>query len=591
VTTTTIAQPRTLRMPRPSLVALAVAALWLSGCAVRPTPFTDAERVDAVKTDRTQMFAQTQPLAGPVTLEEAMARSIRFNLDHRLKMMEAALGQKQLDVANFNMLPQLTAAAGYTNRNHPLASSSEGLFTNTEVVPPSFSTDQNSRTADLTFSWNLLDFGVSYFEAKEQADRVLVLEQRRRKVVQLLMQQVRESYWEAAGAQRLDGRIAPLLDEAKKALDESRRTQQEGLRSPLDTLGYQHALLDIIRQLETVRDQLEEAKPRLASLMNVAPGTEFQLAPPAGFGVPSFDMPMERREETALERRPELVEASYNERISINETHKAIAKLLPGIELQLGGHYDSNSFLVYHAWRAAGINISWNLLNILNAKNIRGLADAQHDVAYAQRLALSMAVLTQVHVASAELSAKQRQFALSQQISDVDAQILQHTHNATVATAQGKLEEIRAAMNAMMSELRLYQSYGELESAYGQLLATLGLDPVPDKVAGDDLKSIEQSIVAAQKRWDDFGHPAADAGAAPDSSAAGETKAVAAGGAGGSTSGTSDTSSTRGPNGAHSSAPAAAVPTAKTAPAASANAVVQTSAVAATATVAEAKAQ
>ncbi|GAB2891000.1 hypothetical protein GCM10027093_27600 [Paraburkholderia jirisanensis] len=584
MTTTTIAQPRMLRMPRPSLVALAVAALWLSGCAVHPTPFTDAERVDAVKTDRTQMFAQTEPLAGPVTLEEAMARSIRFNLDHRLKMMEAALGQKQLDVANFNMLPQLTAAAGYTNRNHPLASSSEGLFTDTEVVPASFSTDQNMRTADLTFSWNLLDFGVSYFEAKEQADRVLVLEQRRRKVVQLLMQQVRESYWEAAGAQRLDGRITPLLDEAKKALDESRRTQQEGLRSPLDTLAYQHALLDIIRQLETVRDQLEEAKPRLASLMNVAPGTEFQLAPPAGFGVPSFDMPMERREETALERRPELVEASYNERISINETHKAIAKLLPGIELQLGGHYDSNSFLVYHAWRAAGINISWNLLNILNAKNIRGLADAQHDVAYAQRLALSMAVLTQVHVASAELSAKQRQFGLSQQISDIDAQILQHTHNATVATAQGKLEEIRAAMNAMMSELRLYQSYGELESAYGQLLATLGLDPVPDKLAGDDLKSIEQSIVAAQKRWDDIGRPAAEASAVADS-AAGETKAADSGAGGANRAG-----DTGGPIGT-GSAPGMAKPATQTSPAASTSAVVQTSAVAATAAVAEAKAQ
>jgi hypothetical protein len=290
---------------------------------------------------------------------------------------------------------------------------------------------------------------------------------------------------------------------------------------------------------------------------------------------------MERREETALERRPELVEASYNERISINETHKAIAKLLPGIELQLGGHYDSNSFLVYHAWRAAGINISWNLLNILNAKNIRGLADAQHDVAYAQRLALSMAVLTQVHVASAELSAKQRQFGLSQQISDVDTQILQHTHNATVATAQGKLEEIRAAMNAMMSELRLYQSYGELESAYGQLLATLGLDPVPDKLAGDDLKSIEQSIVAAQKRWDDIGRPAAEASAAPDSGAAGETKATADSGAGGGTGG---------PIGA-GSAPGTTKPAAQTSPAASTNAVVQTSAVAATAAVAEAKAQ
>jgi len=492
---------RAKRVPRPKLIALSVALLWLSGCAVHPTPFTDAELKDAAKTERTAMFEGTPALSGPVTLEQAMARAISYNLDHRLKMMEEALGQKQLDVANFNMLPQLTAAAGYTYRNHPLASSSEGLFTNTEVVPPSFSTDQNSRTADLTFSWNLLDFGVSYFEAKEQADRVLVLEQRRRKVVQLMMQQVREAYWEAAGAQRLHERIPPLLDEARKALDESRQSQQQGLRSPLDTLNYQHALLDIIRQLELVRDQLDEAKPRLASLMNVSPGTDFELAPPQGFTVPTFQMPIDRMEETALERRPELIEANYNERISVNETKKAIAKLLPGIELQLGGHYDSNSFLVYHAWRAAGINVSWNLLNVLNAKNIRGLAAAQQDVAHAQRLALSMAVLTQVHVASADLAAKQRQFSLSQQINDVDGQILEHTHNATVASAQGKLEEIRAAMNAMMSGLRLYQSYGELESSYGQLLATLGLDPVPGNLVGNNIAAIEQSIADSEKRW------------------------------------------------------------------------------------------
>jgi outer membrane protein TolC len=490
--------PRRMRFPRPSLIAVSVAALWLSGCAVHPTPFTQAERVEAAKADRTAMFADEPPLAGPVTLEEAMARAIRYNLDHRLKMMEEVLGQKQLDVSNFSMLPQLTAQAGYTTRGTPLATSSQGLYTNSEVVPPSYSTDQNDRTADLTFSWNLLDLGVSYYEAKEQADRVLVLEQRRRKVVELMMQQVREAWWQATGAQRLDARIGPLLDEAKKALDESRESQQEGLRSPLDTLNYQQALLDIMRQLEIVRDQLDEAKPRLASLMNVAPGTDFELASPQGFANPSFDMPMDRMEETALEHRPEMVEAAYNERISINETHKAIAKLLPGINVQMGGHYDSNSFLVYNKWFAAGIDVSWNLLNLLNEKNIRGVADAQHDVAHAQQLALAMAVLTQVHVARAELSAKERQFDLVKQINDVDQQILEHTHNATVASAQGKLEEIRAATNAMMSELRLYQSYGELESAYGQMLATLGLDPLPDSVVNSDLPAIEQAIKATE---------------------------------------------------------------------------------------------
>lgn len=498
-------EPRSKRTLRPSLIAIAVAALWLSGCAIRPTPFTEAERAQSAHADRTAMFANQPPLTGPVTLEEAMARAIRFNLDHRLKMMEEALAQKQLDVANFDMLPRLTAAAGYTNRNHPLASESISLQTHQVSLEPSYSTDQNDRTADLTFSWNVLDFGVSYFEAKEQADRVLVVEQRRRKVVQLMMQQVREAYWQAVGAQRLEKRVGPLLAQARQALEDSRESQQEELRSPLETLAYQHALLDIMRQLEAVRDQLDEAKPRLASLMNVAPGTDITLAPPKGFAVPRFDMPMARMEETALERRPELVEASYNERISVNETHKAIAKLLPGIELQLGTHYDSNSFLAYHAWRAAGINVSWNLLNLLNAKNIRGMANAQREVAHAQQLALSMAVLTQVHVARAELSAKQRQFDLFRQINDVDAQILQHMHNATVANAQGKLEEIRAAASAMMSELRLYESYGELEGAYGQLLATLGLDPLPADAGTGDLKSIEQSIDKEQTRWAQLG--------------------------------------------------------------------------------------
>ncbi|QDH60571.1 TolC family protein [Pandoraea pnomenusa] len=489
------------RMPRPALLAVALAVVSLSGCAIKPVPFSDAERAQTAQADRTTLFADQQPVTGPITLDEAMARAIRYNLDHRLKMMEEALGQRQLDLSNFNLLPKLTAAAGYTNRNHELASSSEGLYTREQSLVPSFSTDKNSRTADLNLSWNILDFGVSYFEAKQQADRLLVLEQRRRKVVQLMMQQVREAYWQAVGAQRLRDRIAPLLDEAQSALDDSRTTQQQGLRSPVDALNYQRSLLDLMRQLEAVRDQLEVAKPRLASLMNLDPGKDFTLATTGAFRVPAFDMAMPAMEEMALQRRPELVEASYNERISVNETHKAMAKLLPGIELNVGAHYDSNSFLVYNAWRSAGISVSWNLLNLLNAGNIRGTAQAQLDVAKMQRMALSMAVLTQVHVARSELGAKTRQFDLFKRLNDVDQQILEQTHNATQARAKSKLEEIRVATAAMMSELRLYQSYGELESAYGQMLSTLGLDPLPPKLDGNDIASLARTIGEEQKRW------------------------------------------------------------------------------------------
>ena len=265
------------------MLTAAAAALWLSGCAIKPTPFTVAQLQQTVQDDRSAMFSRQQPVTGPITLDEAMARAIRYNLDHRLKMMEEVLGQKQLDLSNFDLLPKLTAQAGYTDRNHPLSSSSTSTFNpGVTTVPQSYSTDQSDRTADLGFSWNLLDLGVSYYEAKEQADRVLVLEQRRRKVVQLMMQQVREAYWQAAGAQRLHDRIEPLLIQARAALNDSKQAQQEQLRAPLDTLNYQHELLDLMRQLEIVRDQLDEAKPRLASLMNLEPGKDFVLAPPDG---------------------------------------------------------------------------------------------------------------------------------------------------------------------------------------------------------------------------------------------------------------------------------------------------------------------
>jgi outer membrane protein TolC len=490
---------------RHSLIAVTVAVI--SGCAVHPKPFTDAERAQTAHGGRTEIAGQQDPVTGPITLDEAMARAIMHNLDNRVKIMEEALAQNQLDLANFDMLPKLTTAAGYTGRDHLLASRSVGLASGSTTVPPSYSSDKTDRTYDAAFSWNLLDFGVSYYEAREQSDRVLVVGERRRRVVQLMMQQVREAYWEAAGAQRLQDRIEPLLQQARSALEDSKQVQREQLRGPLSSLSYQRELLEIMEQLEIVRGHLNAAKPRLASLMSLEPGRDYTLAPPQAFDLPDFQMPIDKMEEIALERRPDLIEANYNERIGVNEAHKALAKLLPGIQLELGTHYDSNSFLSFNKWEDAGVRVSWNLLNVLNAKSIRHTADAQLAVEHTQRLALSMAVLTQVHVARSDLDAKRHEFELTRQLEDIDQQILEHTRNAAQASAEGKLNEIRAATSAMISELREYESYGGLQSAYGNLLATLGLDPVPDTVGGRDLTSLKQAIAQERRRWAELGQP------------------------------------------------------------------------------------
>ncbi|MBX3619150.1 MAG: TolC family protein [Rhizobacter sp.] len=447
------------------------------------------------------MFAQQEPVQGAITLEEAMARAIKYNLDHRLKLMEEAVSQRQLDLSRTELLPKLVAQAGYTTRNNELASSSRDISTGEQSLAPSTSSDRDRTSADLGLSWNVLDFGVSYYQAKQQADRYLVAQERRRKVLHLLMQQTRQAYWQAVGAQQLESKIEPVLKQARDALADARKVEAERLRSPLEALTYQRQLLDIVRQLEAVRDELQQAKPRLASVMNLEPGQPFSVVPSDALSVPQVSLPTSRMEETALVRRPELVEAQYNERIGLLETRKAMARLMPGIEVNLGGHYDSNSYLVNNQWWDAGLRVSWNLFNVLNAGKIRGLAEAQAEVAHQQHLALNMAVLTQVHVAHLDYLARLRQYEMTQDMNSVEQRILQYTRNAASASTQGKLEEIRAAATAMMSELRLYQSYGALQGAYGQVIATLGLDPLPQSVTGHDLKTLGEAVRSSEAAW------------------------------------------------------------------------------------------
>lgn len=481
-----------------SLVLLAT----LVGCAIKPDPLTESERQQQIRDDKVAMYRNQPPASAPVTLEEAMARALKYNLDNRLKMMEQALAHHQLDIANFNLLPQLTANAGYVTRDNIYGSSSQDLATGQQSLVPSTSLDKTYRTADLSFSWNILDFGVSYYQAHQQADQALILEQRRRKVVQVLLQQVRQAYWQAVGAQQLEDKIDTVMKEAEKALTDSRTIEQERLRSPLDSLGYQRQMLDIIRQLEAVRDELVQAKPRLASIMNLPPGSDFKLAAPGQLQTPQLATDLNQMEELALLHRPELIEAQYQERISVLETRKAIARLFPGIEFGAGTHYDSNSFLVNNDWNSASLRISWNLLNIFNIGNTRDAAKAQVEVARSQRLALNMAVLTQVHVSYRDYLSRKHQFERSTDMFGVDQRILGHTRNAARSSADSRLQEIRASASALISELRLYQSYGALQSAYGQTLATLGVDLLPQQLPGDDLASVQQAVTQAQREAD-----------------------------------------------------------------------------------------
>lgn len=476
-------------MKKGSQLLSIVSVLLLGGCALTPNPLTDPEITSQNQTDHARIFADVAPINHPLTQAEVIARALRYNLNHRVKMVEELLAQQQLGVNHFDLLPRLTAAAGYNGRSNVSASVSQSLRTGNTSLEASTSQDRDRFTGDLTFSWNLLDFGVSYFNARQKADQVLIAGEQRNKVVYNLIQNVQSAFWRAAAAQHLEKEVAAALKEADEALRIARQEESENLRSPLESLQYQRTLLDTIRQLETVEAELGKATVELAGLIRVRPGTRVELVLPAdeqALKPAAWKLPLEEMEAMALLRNPELREINYQTRISVDETRKALLRLLPGITLDLAQKHDTNSFLVNKSWGEASSMISFNLFNLLSAPSRIESAETDLELTHAKRLNLHMAILTQVHLAMRQYGLAEKQLARAESLHGVNTRITQHTANRQEQDLKGQLERISAHSAAILSGMRRFLALSDLHAALGQIKSTLGVAlSVGDPLATD----------------------------------------------------------------------------------------------------------
>lgn len=475
-------------------------ALFLSGCFITPQPLDDADREAEAFYDVKAIYANQEPLNGPLTLPEAFARALAYNLDHHVKLMEAAVAQNDLDISEFDMLPRLVGSAGYSWRDNVDASSSRSVLTNTQSLEPSTSTDRNRGVADLTLSWNILDFGVSYYTARQNANRTLIAEEQRRRVTHSLLQDVRRAFWRAASAQRLQGEVRAATASARAALASSRRIESEGLRSPVDALRYQKALLDLLRQLEAAQTELTAAKSELAALINLPLGVPYTIKVPAhgGMRLARPTLPIDQMEHLALLRNPDLREASYQARISADESRKILLRLLPGIDLSYGPNWDSNSFLVNNTWQSAAARVSGSVISLLQLPTQFKRAENAELLAERRRQALSIAVLAKVHVAYQQYLAAMREHQWAAELASVDRRLYRQIANQVTTDAQGDLERVSVRVSAVTSELLRYQMYAEAQAALGRLYANLGIDPVSEEEAAVlDLDGLRRAIERA----------------------------------------------------------------------------------------------
>ncbi|MEO1926713.1 MAG: TolC family protein [Gammaproteobacteria bacterium] len=477
--------------------------ILLSSCAVMPVPISEKEQKETIAADKKIIFANQEKITKPLTLYEAMARALKHNLEHRVKIMEEAVADGQSDLTNLTMLPDLVASAGYRSRDNFSASSSRAIGTGGQSVGTSTSQDRTRYTADLIFSWNILDFGVSYFQARQDANKVLIAEESRRKTAQLLMQEVRTAFWRTASTQQVQGSINTVLKNARNALNDARQIEKEKLLPPLEILTYQKNLLEIIRDLENLVKTLELAKIELASLLGLKPGQNFTLAVPKEnlTKLPRLDLNIQKMEELSLQLRPELREEIYNNRITAEETYKSILRLLPGIEFNLAYNYDSNSYSLNKDWLNWTGLISQNVMELLSAPAVFSHIDAQEALDELRRLSVYMAVLTQVHLSYSQYLLSEHQFKRIEELDHVNQKLEGHMAKLSKNSARSKLEFINVASDALMSRLQLHEAYAEMQSALGRVFTSIGLDSLPTEIENHDIETLAQSIEHLDHNW------------------------------------------------------------------------------------------
>ena len=263
------------------LILTGLAGIALTGCQTTPDALSSQDIAMNADYLRAQVTSGQEAVAQPISLYEAMARALKYNLDHRVAMMELDLAQKDYDLSSYKHLPRIVASGGYYGRDNEAGASSISLLSGQESLEPSTSTERSFLSGDLTASWNILDFGLSKIRSEQLGDEVLIYEERKRKAIIQIMEDVHSAYWRAVSAEKLGQRLSQLESDVRTAFDNSRQLYSARRTAPMPALSYQRELNDIQAQAQRLQRELALAKMELSALMGLTADVSFTLKTPS----------------------------------------------------------------------------------------------------------------------------------------------------------------------------------------------------------------------------------------------------------------------------------------------------------------------
>ena len=189
----------------------------------------------------------------------------------------------------------------------------------------------------------------------------------------------------------------------------------------------------------------------------------------------------------------------YRRRINARETKAAILEMIPSLNLQAGGSYSSNAFLFHQHWASYAARTSWNLLNIFRYPARAKTIEAQDKILHTQNLALTMAIMSQVHVSVAQVAQAKKETSTAKLYHDTQSQISEQIRLSWRIGRQSEQAVLRERVNQVAAQLRYDAMEAELQASWASLLAAVGEDVLPNDLRQE--QSVSDLALEVRTRW------------------------------------------------------------------------------------------
>ena len=278
----------------------------------------------------------------------------------------------------------------------------------------------------------------------------------------------------------MNDHIEELIAEGKTMVSELDKEHKSNYSS-LVSSQQQMRLLETMHSLTSLKAQLSTAKIELASLINLPPRADYVLAVDEETifnpnTIPELALDPESLELVALMIRPEIREDILMQRVAARDIRRTTLSALPGLNAFFGYNNDSNDYLRNNDWTEFSMSITGNLINLFTLPVRIEQAKNKEKLTQMRRRALVVAIMSQVNMARLRMDLAQERFDIVRQLASVSRKMRNVVSDNSKPSPSQTLE---MDMQAALNRAQLHMAYAEYQNAYGRLLNSIGMDPLP----------------------------------------------------------------------------------------------------------------